>query len=59
MIIPEFRRAIFGRTHAQSWQPEAIEHYRQTSREWLRYAGFVGFLFFVLFGFRAVARYWG
>jgi hypothetical protein len=33
--IPEYRRAINGRTHAQEWQPCAVEHYRVS---WLRRA---------------------
>lgn len=28
MILPDYRRAIHGRTWAQEWAPEAIEHHR-------------------------------
>ena len=56
--IPEFRRAAAGRTHAQTWQPEAVEI---TRRHWLRevptYAGLVAFLALVLFGLPALAHF--
>ena len=57
--IPEFRRAIMGRTHAQAWQPEAIEHHRAASREWVRWAGYIGCIFIALIGLHAVARFFG
>ena len=56
--IPDFRHAINGRTHAQTWQPEAVEI---TRRHWLRetptYAGLVAFLALVLFGLPALAHF--
>lgn len=61
--IPPFRRAINGRTFDRPWQPEAIEHHQRSARhdwrEWVRGGLFLGFIFFALFGFHAVARYFG
>ena len=53
--IPEYRRAINGRTWAQEWRPEAIEHHQAASsvvRQIALYAlalgaGVGGFLYFV------------
>jgi hypothetical protein len=61
--IPDYRRAIHGRTWAETWRPEAVEHHRRSARhdwrEWLRAGLFMGFIFGALFGFHAVAVYFG
>jgi hypothetical protein len=31
VTVPEHRRAIAGRTHAQTWEPRAVEVYRSPS----------------------------
>lgn len=64
MSCPTTRR--HPRSLAEAFPDEracAIEHHRRSSlhqpREWLRAALFVAFLFGALFGFHAVARWFG
>jgi hypothetical protein len=58
--IPEFRRALMGRTHAQTWQPEAIEHSRRSwFHEAMTYLLFVLFLLALVGGAHLVAAVWG